>query len=409
MDSPAALLELLAQVPDSRRAQGRRHSLSAILALVVVAMLCGMNSLEAICQFGRERGKDLLYPLGFSRRRGLSKATLSRVLRSIDVSLLETLISRWVLAQLQSKRREFDQICLDGKSLRGSAETDPQTGERLPAQHLLAAYAPQVQSVLAQLRVDGEGNEYTCALRMLGVLPVKNKVLSGDAMFTQKPFCQEVTDGGGDYVLYAKANQPNLVNDIRMIFEKPEPTNEDVESVEANQRKSGDNSQAETETETESDWKPPQDLATASEVDKGHGRREKRTIWTTKELNKYLGWAGVNQVFRLERIRRIGGKMTREVAYGLTSLCSGAGELLARLRRHWQLEALHWIRDETMEEDRCRARKGSSGQVMACLRNVTIGLLAKVKAKIKQSSYAGTIRHLACHWEKALGLVSTPV
>jgi hypothetical protein len=87
---------------------------------------------------------------------------------------------------------------------------------------LVSAYAPDVRAVLAQLRVDAKTNEHKAALEFLGVLPLKGKVVSGDGMFTHRDVCGEVIEGGGDYILPAKDNQPTLRKDIVAAFAAPE-------------------------------------------------------------------------------------------------------------------------------------------------------------------------------------------
>ena len=86
---------------------------------------------------------------------------------------------------------------------------------------MVSAYAPDVKAVLAQLRVDAKTNEHKAALELLGVLPIKGKVISGDAIFTQRDLCAEVIKGGGDYILPAKDNQPTLVQDVAAAFAEP--------------------------------------------------------------------------------------------------------------------------------------------------------------------------------------------
>jgi predicted transposase YbfD/YdcC len=71
-----------------------------------------------------------------------------------------------------------------------------------------------------------------------------------------------------------------------------------------------------------------------------------------------------------------------EVVYGITSLSADeaeAGQLLALVRHHWQIEnGLHYVRDVTLAEDACRVRKGDAPQVLAALRNAVVPLLAEV-------------------------------
>jgi predicted transposase YbfD/YdcC len=70
--------------------------------------------------------------------------------------------------------------------------------------------------------VDAKTNEHKAALELLGVLSVKDKVVTGDAMFTHRDLCTEVIAGGGDYILPVKENQPTLCTDIAAIFAAPE-------------------------------------------------------------------------------------------------------------------------------------------------------------------------------------------
>jgi DDE_Tnp_1-associated/Transposase DDE domain len=214
MEAESSLMELLEGIHDPRGAKGKRHPLPALLALAVVAMLAGMKSYEAIAQYGRERGKDFLYLLGFTRQRGLCKATYSRVFRRIDIADFESRVGQWIRGRLGTD--EAPHIALDGKASRGSRD-----GET-PAIHLVAAFAPDARATVAQLRVDAKTNEHKAALELLGVLPIKGKIVTGDGMFTHRDFCAEVIGGGGDYILPVKDNQPTLRATIGAIFAEPE-------------------------------------------------------------------------------------------------------------------------------------------------------------------------------------------
>jgi Transposase DDE domain len=146
-------------------------------------------------------------------------------------------------------------------------------------------------------------------------------------------------------------------------------------------------------------------------LDKGHGRIETRSLEVTTWLSEYLGpdWPGCQQVFRLERERRFGGKVETEVVFGITSLPrerAGAKELLGVIRGHWGIEnGLHGVRDGTFGEDASRIRKGSATEVMAGLRNIAIFLF---KRRGHRSAAAAT-RHYVCHPEKSLELLSIPI
>lgn len=140
-------------------------------------------------------------------------------------------------------------------------------------------------------------------------------------------------------------------------------------------------------------------------MNKGHGRREHRRLLSTTALNDYLDRPDVGQVFELERVRAVKGKTTVEVVYGITSLGrdrADAAALLRRVRAHWAIEnGLHYVRDETLGEDRCRVRKGAGAQVLAALRNACAHLLGEVNPENK----AAATRRLAAHPEEAVLLL----
>src|SRR5262249_44706318 len=192
VSSPLCLLEVLATVPDPRHPQGLRHPLAAVLGLAVLAMLTGCQSYEAIAQFGREKGFALAHALGFRRGKTPTKSTYSLLFRRRDVVAFEAVLSRWIASRLEAAEQSV--IALDGKTLRGSRD-----GE-VPGQHLVAAYAPAAQAVLAQVRVDAKTNEHKAALQLLGVLPLPGRIVTGDALFCQPNLCQAIVAAGGGYV-----------------------------------------------------------------------------------------------------------------------------------------------------------------------------------------------------------------
>lgn len=206
MTAPFSLIEALAQIPDPRRRRGQRHPLAAILSLTVLAMLSGCKSYAAIAQFGRDKGFALAHVLGFRRGKTPAPSTFSILFRQLDIAAFEAALARWVTTRMPTGELH---IALDGKNARGSRD-----GET-PGQHLVAAYAPSIQAVLAQIRVDAKTNEHKAALELIGILPIRGNVITGDAMFCQRDVCAKIVGEGGDYVFFAKDNQPSLVTDIR--------------------------------------------------------------------------------------------------------------------------------------------------------------------------------------------------
>ncbi len=213
-----SLIEALADVPDPRSRHGRIHPLPAILALTVLAMLRGCKGPVAIAQFGRDHGTPLAHALGFTRGKTPGSSCLSELFSRLDAVAFEAALSRWIQSRTAAAAAggqaapPKEPLSIDGKTLRGSRD-----GE-VPGHHLVAAYAPLVQAVLVQVRVDAKTNEHKAALQLLGVLPAKGRVVIGDAIFCQRDVCTKIIDQGGDYLFFAKANQPGLEVDVAAGF-----------------------------------------------------------------------------------------------------------------------------------------------------------------------------------------------
>ena len=139
---------------------------------------------------------------------------LSDLLSRLDVTAFEAALSRWIASRTPppTEAGEKQSVSLDGKTLRGSRD-----GET-PGQHLVSAYAHEHEAVLAQIKVDAKTNEHKAALELLGILPVKGRIILGDAMFCQRDLCEEIARQGGDYVFTVKGNQLGLERDIAAGF-----------------------------------------------------------------------------------------------------------------------------------------------------------------------------------------------
>jgi hypothetical protein len=145
----------------------------------------------------------------------------------------------------------------------------------------------------------------------------------------------------------------------------------------------------------------------ARTVDKGHGRREVRTLRTTTILTKGQDWEGLRQGFELRRERTVKGETTVEVVHGITSLTpqrADARRLLELTREHWGIEnGCHYRRDVTLGEDASRIRKGAAPQVMAALRNTVIHLAQEVAPTL-----ADAVRRLGNCFAEACSLIGLP-
>ncbi len=211
---PLSLIERLAELTDPRDRRGRQYPLVPLLTLCLVGILAGHSTLAGIADFGRLRSRRLGHALGFTRGTMPCPNTLSNLLRALDPDHLDRIIGAWLADRHPGG---WGHLAIDGKVIRGSRDGD------VPGTHLLAAYAPHVSAVVAQLRVEATTNEHKVALRLLGVLPpLGGAVVTADAMFTHADVCDAIRGRGGDYILYAKGNQADLRGDLEATFGAPE-------------------------------------------------------------------------------------------------------------------------------------------------------------------------------------------
>lgn len=366
------LIEVLAEVPDFRRRRGRRHPLVAILALACTAMLCGFRSYSTIVEWGRTYGPELMGALGFTRVAGPSVGTLHTVLRHLDREALESKLGAWaegVLAASPGEPGVAEGIALDGKTLRGSRK------QGAPGAHLLSAVGQRLGLSLARRAVPDETNELGVVRAVLRDLVLSGRVVTADALHTQKEVAGAILAGGGDYVLPVKENQPHLLAQIEDVFAHPALFGGG--------------------------------FAVAETTGVGHGRVERRRLTASPPPPGCSDWPGLRQVYRIERTvaRKRTGARRQEVAYGITSLPPGradAARLLGYARWHWHIEnRSHWVRDVTFDEDRSQVRAGGIPQVMAALRNTVIGLLRSAGER----NIAAALRRLAGQPTAAMALI----
>ncbi len=335
---------------DSRHARGKVYDLAVGLSLIFLAKLAGCDSLRGMCDWLHERQALRCEAFHWPPARRLRRSTITRLLAEvIAVQAWENLVSGF-WKQLPGTGVSAI-LALDGKTLRGTIDAAHPHGE-----HLLAAYLPEEGLVLAQVQVGRKENEIPVAWRVLKTLDLRGKIVTGDAMLTQRQLCLEIVAGGGEYLFKVKANQPRLYGDLRRLF-APEPV------VKGFSPASHDDFQA------------------ARTEDKGHGRVEVRTLTVSQMLTGYSDWPHLVQVFQVQRrtIRQSTGEVSEEVTYGITSLTpveATAERLLEVVRAHWGIEnQLHYRRDASLHEDACRLRTGHGAQVMAALNNLALGLL----------------------------------
>jgi predicted transposase YbfD/YdcC len=364
-------------ISDPRGAKGKQYSLVTLLVVIFLAKLAGKDKPDEIADWAKNHAAELAGLLELRRQQMPSHSTIRRVFHT---TLEETEFDR--MAQEYSQQEQTGSgkvLSLDGKALRGTRIADQERSDQV-----LSLYDVQDQLVVAQAAVDTKENEIVAAPRVLEQVEIAGKVITGDALHTQRAISEMIVNRGGHYLWPVKTNQPRLYEDIERLFAPDNP-------------KPGFG-------------KIKMDFQTATKVNYGHGRLEKRTIQTSAMLNDYLSWPGVGQVYRLERkfdwLRQ--GKVFKsscEIEFGISSrpfVTTSPAQLLLFRRKHWGVETgLHYRRDVTFREDSTRMTIGAAGRILATVHNLVIGLIKRAG----HDNAAKARRYFDGHIAEAFGLL----
>ena len=327
------LLELFEQVADPRAARGVRHAFAGLLAVALAAVVAGARSFTAIGEWVADAEVDALVKLGIVATRRPCEATIRRALIRLDGDVLDRVLGAWMrtrVGTLDGRRV----IAIDGKTVRGA-----RAGGNL-APHLLAALDHGLGVVLGQVQIVAKSSEIPAARTLLDAFDLVNAVVTADALHTQKDTATYITARGRHYVLTVKGNQPSLFARCKKL--------------------------------------PWAKIRAVSDLDRGHGRRVRRTIKVAAAPD-LLDFPGAVQVAQLRRTRNTAGKQSVEVVYIITSMPSSDAsptQIATWVQGHWGIEnRLHWVRDVLYDEDRSTVRTGHAPRVMATLRSTAISLL----------------------------------
>ncbi len=186
------LAEVFGELRDPRRAKGKWHDFGATMTMLFLAILSGEQGLRGVAAWIQEQRWRLGRQFKLKNSRVPSYGTVRRTLALVDVSDLERCLGRWANEIGQAwDGEDWPGISLDGKTLRGSGDDDH------PALHLLSAFSHELGIVLAQRAVGSKTNEIPEARRMLEDLTREGKLVTVDALHTQRDTAQALVEKKG--------------------------------------------------------------------------------------------------------------------------------------------------------------------------------------------------------------------
>lgn len=249
-----SLLENFGDIKDPRVERTKKHQLTDILLIAILAVIAGAQGWEDIENYGISKQKwleeFLALPNGIPDARRLATASLSddtfrRVFEFINPEELNRCFLRWIETLVTKMGGEI--IPIDGKTIRGSYDRN----QGKSALHVISAWASEQNLVLAQMKVEDKSNEITAIPALLELLDITGSIITIDAMGTQTEIAKKIIDKKADYVLALKANHPTLYHQVEQWFATASAQNFQGIDLSYNQR-----------------------------IEKGHHRTEIRQVWS---------------------------------------------------------------------------------------------------------------------------------
>jgi predicted transposase YbfD/YdcC len=323
------------------------YPLINIVAIAICAVIAGADDFVSIAEWGVQKRDWLSKFLDLSN--GIpSHDRFNAVFAALKPAEFEKCLVSWITAL--HELTEGQVVAIDGKTLRHSF--DKATGKS--AIHMVSAWATANHISLGQVVVDAKSNEITAIPKLLQLLEISGSVVTIDAMGCQTAIAETIVNGGADYVLAAKNNQPTLFAGITAHF--LDHMEDDFARIKVSRHET---------------------------TERGHGRDEHRTYLVCDAP------ADLPDLARWKKLKRIGiaisetirdGKPTDDVRYYILSRKMGARSFGAAVRGHWSIEnKLHWQLDMTFGEDQCRIRKGNADANFSILRRTALSLLKNEK------------------------------
>ncbi len=354
LDGYRQLYSLSAQVDDWRSDLGKRHLLTEVMFIMVLAILAGAQNCEDIHYFAKENADWLRQFL--TLKHGIPHHDMYlRTLAAVPPEQFEALVRAWAVALRApgALSAAGSQVAFDGQTLRGSL--DRASGQS--AVHMVSAYLVEAGFTLGSKAVDAKGNEILAIPELMRTLNLKGATVTIDAMGCQREIAATAREVGAHYQLQVKENQPTLLQNIK-----------DSMAEATRRRRPGEGVGPK--------------LDRHKDVDKGHGRIETRVCVLSRDLSgieKREDWedlSGIASVAR-ERTDVISGKTSQEISYYIVSDPTATARDVERLARgHWAIEnGLHWSLDVVWGSDAHTIRERNAAQNMARLRRFCAGMV----------------------------------
>ena len=163
--------------------------------------MSGYKGYRALGDFTTRYNKELIKYLKVKKQKLPSFATIRRVLINIDNKKFENIFTQWMKHYMKKTKTKW--IAVDGKVIKGTIQKE----EDKKLAHLVSFFSSDSKEILMAKQTATKSNEIPLVQEMMQSFPLKNMIITLDALHTQTKTCKAIIDSDNDYVIQVKKNQ----------------------------------------------------------------------------------------------------------------------------------------------------------------------------------------------------------
>ncbi|WP_277055428.1 ISAs1 family transposase [Treponema socranskii] len=349
------LEDALEVLETEREYDGYFCSIKDAVIIVILGSLCDLQSVKKIHAWATTEHVRTFLAETFGIKRLPCYWWLLNLLALVTPESLNQCMKQWVAsvvpnlaAKLEQEEEEQSKkkkkpltIAIDGKEIRSTGKMKKYDSPL----HIISAQIGELGLTLAQRTVASKSNEIPAVPKLVQELKIPGCMVVADAMNCQIETAEAILEAKADYLLSAKANQETLMNDI---------------------------------AEYVQDKKLRVKMDSISRTERGHGRKETRSAYTSNDVEWQPGgrvWPGLKCIGAVHTRFETSEGVTEEWHYYISSKALSAEELLHHARTEWSVETMHWLLDVHFDEDRCRVQSKNVQQNLNMLHKCALNII----------------------------------
>lgn len=344
MNSFDKLQEKMIAVEKECEHKGYYYKISDVLTIMVCGMLCNLQNISDIYEWAKATPVQEFLLKEFNIHKLPSRAQFYNLIGCVNPEKFNILFIEWVEEILKSSNNNKT-IAIDGKTI---CSTDQRAENGQPL-HIISAIVSESKLILGSLPCETKISEPEMFRKLISILNISGAIVVADALHCRKKSADKVIEEKGDYLFVVKDNEPNLRKDIELYVQNEE-------------------------------------LDKCSKTELNGGRIEKRTAYTTTEIDWLQGkekWKNLSTIGAIHTEFTKNGETSSEWHYYISSRKLKPEELLKHARLEWAVESMHWLLDVHFQEDKTKVWDMNVQQNLNIMRKIALNLAREYKNRFE--------------------------